>query len=53
MKTTMILLMAAASILYGQQFTEPIFNIQAIVQQPLDAKILSSSVSDGIVLQEV
>ncbi|MGC9066584.1 MAG: alpha/beta hydrolase family protein, partial [Candidatus Ratteibacteria bacterium] len=53
MKTTIFLLMAIASILYGQQFTEPIFNIQTIVEQVLDAKILSRSVSDGIVLQEV
>ncbi|HOJ31394.1 MAG TPA: hypothetical protein PK165_03725 [bacterium] len=48
-----LILLSLFSVLNAQQFVEPLFDVKAILEQDLDARILNTSVRDGIVLQEV
>lgn len=54
MKKFVFFLCIGGAMVFGQAgFVDPIFNLQAIQSDPLDAKILNTTTKEGIVIQEI
>ncbi len=52
-KIMSLLILTSITLFAGSDFVEPIFNLNSIVNDPLEARILSTTKKENIIIQEV